>query len=66
MQARPEENVRADKQRRLAKAALGYLHRAKSPEVRDAECHFDIVSVVIEDTKTSIEYIPDAFIPIYT
>ena len=67
MQADPQESVTATKQKRLARAALGYLNKAKNPLLRDAECHFDIVAVTIErDNSQKIEYFKDAFYPMYT
>ena len=62
--ADPEVNVTALKKRHLVQAALKYLHSA-GRQFRDAEVHFDIVTVVFENTTTYIKYYPQAFIPIY-
>lgn len=59
----PEENVGADKRRRLTRAALAYLHSARVP--RDSELFFDIITVVLDGGRTDINYIPSAWIPMY-
>jgi len=64
--AQPEENVTATKQKRLARAALGYLNRSKDSRLRgDLEVSFDIVSVTFDGGKTEIEYFPNAWYPVY-
>ena len=65
IQAPPQENVDIGKQRRLTKAALRYLHSAKGLPVRDAECIFDIIAITIEGENANVEWIPQAFIPLY-
>ena len=63
VQAAPEENVTYRKQKRLASAALSYLHARNFGEL---DVYFDIVSVVFDGDKTTLEYYKQAFIPIYT
>ena len=63
VQAAPEENVTFRKQKRLASAALSDLHARGFGEL---EVFFDIVSVVFDGEKTTLEYYKQAFIPIYT
>ena len=65
IQAPPQENVDAGKQRRLTKAALRYLHSAKGLPVRDPECIFDIIAITFEGENAYVEWIPQAFIPLY-
>lgn len=65
IQAPPQENVDIGKQRRLTKAALRYLHSAKGLPVRDPECIFDIIAITIEGENANVEWIPQAFIPLY-
>ena len=65
IQAPPQENVDAGKQRRLTRAALRYLHSAKGLPVRDLECIFDIIAITIEGENANVEWIPQAFIPLY-
>ncbi len=64
--AAPEENVTPLKQRKIASAALRYLHNSKGPLLSsDSEVHFDIVAVTFEGGEEKIEWFPDAFIPMY-
>ena len=59
-----EDQVGPVKQRRIAEAALKYLntnHLESVPEV-----FFDIVSVVFDGASAEVQYIPEAWIPIYT
>ena len=64
--AAPEENVTPLKQRKIASAALRYLHKSKDPLLSsDSEVHFDIVAVTFEGGEEKIEWFPDAFIPMY-
>ena len=63
VQAAPEENVTFRKQKRLASAALSYLHARGFGEL---DVFFDIISVVFDGDKTTLEYYKQAFIPIYT
>ena len=62
----PEENVTALKQRKIANAALRYLHGSKDPGVTGGmEARFDIVAVTFDGGEERIEWFPDAFIPLY-
>ena len=65
IQAPPQENVGRDKQRKLTKAALKYLHSRKGHHPADAECMFDVVAVTFYGTEVKTEWFPQAFIPIY-
>ena len=60
LQAAPQECVNTTKQRRVARAAQNWMAKNGFTE---AECHFDIVSVVIDGEKIFSEYFPDAYIP---
>ena len=65
--APPQEHVGFIKQRRLSAAAQRWLHSSRDPRIRfDMEVLFDIVAVTFDGPETAIEYIPQAFIPIYT
>lgn len=57
-----EAQVNEAKRRRLEKAALKYLNHK---HLESTEVFFDIVSVVYDGAKTSIEYYPQAWIPMY-
>lgn len=65
--ASPEENVRSAKMRTLVKAAQIYLHGKDTSRraLQDCEVFFDVVSVVLDRENTSIEFLPNAFIPLY-
>ena len=64
--AAPEENVTPLKQRKIANAALRYLHGSKDPGVSlEAEAHFDIVAVTFDGGNESVEWFPDAYYPMY-
>ena len=65
IQAPPQENVDAGKQKKLVKAALSYLHSAKGELGRDLECNFDIIAITFEGENANVEWIPQAFIPLY-
>ena len=65
--APPQENVGYLKQKRLTAAAQRWLHSTRDPRIRGGEeVQFDIVAVTFNGPETVLEYIPQAFIPIYT
>lgn len=64
-QALPQESVTVTKQRRIVKAASAWLARVHEPAAVNSECHFDVASVIIENNGKRMEFIPDAFYPIY-
>ncbi|GAB1403454.1 MAG: YraN family protein [Lentimicrobiaceae bacterium] len=55
----PEIFVTAQKQRFLIRATQVYLERYKI----DSEARFDIISIVIDNSKPIIKHIADAFYP---
>lgn len=63
MQALPQDSVTPVKQMRIARAANAYLNKVRNVMLNDAECHFDIVAVTIENSGPKVEYIPDAYYP---
>ena len=65
IQGPPQDNVNTAKQKRITKAALGYLHSAKGLPGKDLECIFDVIAVTIIGEQAEIEWIPQAYIPIY-
>lgn len=65
IQAPPQDNVGHVKQSRIAKAALRYLNSAKGRQFGNQECHFDVVAITFEGETPEIEWIPDAYIPLY-
>lgn len=62
--ADPLVNITASKQKNLVKAALKYLH-SSGRRFADAEVNFDVITVVLDNDTTYIQYYPQAFIPIY-
>lgn len=65
IQAPPQENVDLTKQRRIARAANGFLRSRRGIPFGSSECHFDIVAVTFTKNTAQVEYFPDAYIPIY-
>ena len=65
IQAPPQESVDFAKQRRIASAAKGFLRNHKGQSYGSGECHFDVIAVTFTERTTLLEYIPDAYIPIY-
>lgn len=62
----PEENVTIGKQRKVADAALRYLHTAKDKRISaDMEVNFDVVAVTFDGGKETVEWFPNAFYPMY-
>ena len=63
---RPGEVVDATKQNRIAKAAARYLASRKSnPLSPGLEINFDVASVVFENGDIRIEWIPNAYYPMF-
>ena len=65
VQAPPQENVRHSKQRNIVKAAQAFLRSGKGVPYGSLECIFDIVAVTFEKGKPKIEWIPQAYIPLF-
>lgn len=65
IQAPPQDNVGHVKQDRIAKAALRYLNTEKGRAFGEQECHFDVVAVTFDGDRAEIEWIPQAYIPLY-
>lgn len=65
IQAAPQENVGYKKQSRITKAALSFLNSRKGIPYGNHDCSFDIVAVTFAGNQTLVEWIPQAYIPIY-
>ena len=65
IQAPPQENVDYRKQTKITKAALGFLKSKNGLPYNDYECSFDVIAVTFEGNSAKIEWIPQAYIPIY-
>ena len=64
IQAPPQDNVGSVKQKRIVNAALKYLNSAQLPR-KGMECFFDIAAVTFDEDGEHIEWIPQAYIPLY-
>ena len=65
IQAPPQENVDSAKQKRIARAALRYMKTSRNLPGRDLECIFDVIAVTSDNDEMKIEWIPQAYIPLY-
>ena len=65
IQAPPQDNVGHLKQRRIVKAALNYLNNTHAYTFGSSECFIDVMAVTFTDTEARLEWIPQAYIPIY-
>lgn len=64
--AKPEENVTVSKQRKIADAALRFLHKSKDERLSgDLEVNFDVVAVTFDGGEEIVEWFPNAFYPMY-
>lgn len=64
--ASPEENVRADKQQKIVRAAQCYLRSdEKMNKFSNIDVYFDVISVIFEGEKADVTYFPKAYIPFY-
>ena len=65
IQAPPQDNVDTAKQRRIARAAVSYMRKAKRLPGRDLECIFDVIAVTFDGENARVEWFPQAYIPLY-
>jgi putative endonuclease len=65
IQAAPQENVGYKKQSRITKAALSFLNSRQGIQYGNHDCSFDVVAVTFAGGQTLVEWIPQAYIPIY-
>lgn len=61
----PQETVNSTKQRRVIEAAKRFLREEANRKFSDFEAFFDVVGVTVANDGTDLEYIPQAFIPMY-
>ncbi len=57
------DQVNSVKQKRISAAALKYLNKKN---LSGREVFFDVVSVLFNGQETTVRYIPQAWIPMYT
>lgn len=65
VQAAPQDNVGHKKQARITKAALSFLKSREGVPYGSHECSFDVVAITFEGDNAQLEWIPQAYIPIY-
>ena len=65
IQAPPQDNVDHRKQANITKAALSFLKSKNGLPYNDYECSFDVIAVTFAGNASQIEWIPQAYIPIY-
>ena len=63
IQAPPQDNVDIGKQKRIVSAAKKYLSACRPAGYE--ECFFDVAAITFEGDTARIEWIPQAYIPIY-
>ncbi len=61
----PQETVNSPKQRKVIEAAKRFLKEEAYRKFSDCEAFFDIVGVTVAGEVAELEYIPQAFIPMY-
>ena len=62
----PEENVTSLKQKKIAQAALKFLHGKKTGLDRNyTDVHFDVAAIIFDKGNEDVEWFPDAFVPMY-
>ncbi len=61
----PQETVNSPKQRKVVEAAKRFLKEETNRNFSDFEAFFDVVGVTVVNDSAELEYIPQAFIPIY-
>ena len=65
IQAPPQANVNATKQRNITAGALRYLNSRRGVTHRSLECFFDVIAITVDGNVAKIEWIPHAYIPLY-
>lgn len=65
VQAAPQDNVDAAKQKRIATAASRYLSSRDMDGPSDMECVFDVIAVIFDGAGEEVTYFPEAWHPIY-
>lgn len=65
MMARPEESVGRVKQKRVAAAAARYLAAKDGGRFSSMEAFMDVAAVTFDGKRTIINYIPNAYLPMY-
>lgn len=61
----PQDSVGPEKRRNLVRAAGAYMRNGGNRNLGDTEIFFDIIAIVFKGEEFELNYIPQAFIPIY-
>ena len=65
IQAPPQDNVVHGKQQRIARAAMSFLKTKKGLPFGSHECFFDVAAVTFDRDNASLEWFPQAYVPLY-
>ena len=65
IQSPPQENVGRSKQRNITRAAMRFLKTKKGLPFGSHECFFDVAAVTFDGDAATLEWFPQAYIPIY-
>ena len=65
IQAPPQENVGSIKQNRIVRAAKSFLNSRMGVPYGNHECMFDVVAITFDGDSASLEWFPQAYIPMY-
>ena len=65
IQSPPQENVDRRKQQNITRAAMRFLKTKKGLPYGNHECLFDVAAVTFDGDQATLEWFPQAYIPIY-
>ena len=65
IQSPPQDNVDRGKQNKITRAAMSFLKTKKGLPFGNHECLFDVAAVTFDADKATLEWFPQAYIPIY-
>lgn len=65
MTASPEDSVGFVKQRNVTQAAKAFVRSLSGTSIRYSEIFFDVLTVVYSGDEITVEYYPQAFIPMF-
>ena len=65
IQSPPQENVDRGKQKKITRAAMSFLKTKKGLPFGNHECLFDVAAVTFDADAATLEWFPQAYIPIY-
>lgn len=65
IQAPPQTSVNRKKQERIIQASIGFLRSGKGKPYYNYEVIFDVIAVTFSNEGHQIEWLPQAYIPLY-